>query len=109
MGILANLLFGGGADKEADIPQLLQAGAVLIDVRTPGEFAGGSIEGALNIPYDRIAQAIGQHTTDKSKSIIVFCHSGARSGAAKKALERAGYTNVINGGSLGRMRSILSR
>jgi phage shock protein E len=109
MGILANLLFGGGADKGADIAELINAGALVVDTRTPGEYSGGHIDGALNIPYNTIGKAIGQHTTDKSKSIIVYCHSGARSGAAKKSLEQAGYTNVVNGGSLHRMRSQLGQ
>ena len=109
MGILANLLFGGGADKDADIAELVKAGALVIDTRSPGEFAGGSIKGAVNIPYHIIGRSIGQYTADKSQDIIVFCHSGARSSAAKKSLEQAGYTNVVNGGSLNRMRGQLGQ
>jgi rhodanese-related sulfurtransferase len=109
MGILAKLLFGGGADKEADIPELIKSGALLIDARTPGEFAGGHIEGAINIPHNTVAREIQNHETDKTKSIIVYCQSGGRSAAAKKALESAGYTNVVNGGSLHRMRTVLGQ
>jgi phage shock protein E len=106
-GILAKLLLGGKADKGADIPGLIRKGAMVIDTRTPGEFSHGHIEGALNIPYNAIDRKIGSHTSDKSKQIIVYCHSGARSGAAKKILLNAGYTNVVNGGSLHRMRGQL--
>lgn len=109
MGILANLLFGGGADKDADVPALIKSGALVIDTRTAGEFAGGHIDGALNIPYDIIAGAIGQQKTDKSKAIIVYCHSGARSASAKRTLNKAGYTNVVNAGSLHRMRKLLAK
>ncbi|WP_372806766.1 rhodanese-like domain-containing protein [Pontiella sp.] len=109
MGLLANLLLRGGADKDADIPQLIQDGALVVDTRTAGEFNGGHIEGAINIPYDRITNGIGQHTTDKAKEIVVYCHSGSRSGSAKAALLSAGYTNVVNGGSLSRMRSVLAK
>ncbi|VGO16191.1 Thiosulfate sulfurtransferase PspE [Pontiella desulfatans] len=108
MVLLANLLFGGGVDKDADIPTLVKNGALVIDTRTPGEFGSGHIEGAINIPYDIVARAIDQRITDKSKSIIVYCHSGARSGAAKEALANAGYTNVVNAGSLNRMRKLMA-
>ena len=107
-GILAKLLLGGKADRKADIPGMIKKGALVIDTRTGGEFSQGHIEGALNIPYDAIAGKIGAHTKDKSKPIIVYCRSGARSGAAKRTLEHAGYTNVVNGGSLHRMRKHLA-
>lgn len=109
MGILANLLFGGGADKDVDIKAMVESGALVVDTRSPGEFSHGHIEGAFNIPYNVIAGKIGALTEDKSKPIIVYCHSGARSGAAKHALEKAGYTNTINGGSLHRMRKLLAQ
>jgi len=107
MGILANLLFGGGPDKDVDIPELIQAEALVIDVRSAGEFAGGHIKGAINIPHNVIAQEIGNYESDKTKTIIVYCHSGARSAVAKQSLIQAGYTNVVNGGSLHRMQKIL--
>ena len=81
----------------------------MIDVRTVGEFSGGHIEGAINIPYDVISHEIGKHEIDKAKSIIVYCKSGARSAAARKSLEHAGYTNVINGGGLHQMRKLLNQ
>jgi len=109
VGILAKLILGGKADRNADIPGLIKDGAVVIDTRTVGEFSQGHVEGALNIPYNAIAAKIGAHTEDKSRQIIVYCHSGARSGAAKRALVHAGYTNVVNGGSLHRMRKILGQ
>lgn len=104
LGIFAKLMLGGKADKGVDIPGLIKKGALLIDTRTPGEFSHGHIEGAVNIPYDVIAKGIGKHTTDKSKSIIVYCRSGARSSMAKKRLLRAGHTHVVNGGGLHHMQ-----
>lgn len=109
MGLLGNLLLRGGADKGADIAERIGQGALVVDTRTAGEYAGGSIEGAVNIPYDIIARSIGQYETDKSRPIVVFCHSGARSSAAKKQLEQAGYTNVVNGGGIGHMRRQLGK
>jgi len=107
MSILGNLILRGGADKGLDLAALVKDGALVIDTRTPAEFAGGHIEGALNIPYDTIAAAIGNYEQNKARSIIVYCHSGARSAAAKKALEHAGYTHVVNGGGLHHMKHAL--
>ncbi|MBN2162679.1 MAG: rhodanese-like domain-containing protein [Pontiellaceae bacterium] len=107
MSLLGNLLFRGGADKGTDIPALIKDGALVIDTRTAGEYAGGHIEGAVNIPYDIIRNVICKHAKDKSKSIIVYCQSGSRSGMAKRALEQAGYTNVVNGGGLHHMQHAL--
>ena len=105
-GIFAKLMLSGKADKGADIPGLLKKGALLIDTRTSGEFSHGHIEGALNIPYDIIAEKIEKHTADKSKPIIVYCRSGSRSSIAKQTLIRTGHTQVVNGGSLHRMRKL---
>lgn len=107
MSLLGNLLFRGGADKDVDIPVLIKNGALIIDTRSASEFAGGHIEGAINLPYDTISNVIEKHETDRSRSIIVYCHSGARSGIAKKQLEQAGYNSVVNGGSLHHMQRAL--
>lgn len=91
------------------IPALMKDGALVVDVRTAAEFAGGHIEGAVNIPYSIVASGIQEYQTDKSRPVIVYCHSGARAGVAKKLLHDAGYTNVINGGGYSSMRARLSR
>jgi len=109
MGILGNLFLRGGADKGIDIPGLVKSGALVIDTRTAHEFAGGHIEGAINLPHDMIGNTIEQHETDKSKAIIVYCHSGMRSAAAEKTLQLKGYTNVVNGGSLHHMKQALNQ
>lgn len=107
MGLLLNLLFGGRADKDADIPALITNGAVVIDVRTANEFSGAHIEGSINIPYHVIIRDIAQHEKSKASAVIVYCHTGARSAAAKRSLVSIGYTNVINGGSLHRMHKLM--
>jgi rhodanese-related sulfurtransferase len=109
MGLLTNLFVGDRADKETNIPALIKDGALVIDTRSPGEFSGGHIAGAINIPHNIISKVIAQHTSNKSRSIIVYCHSGGRSAAAKQTLEQAGYTHVVNGGSLDHMRKILTK
>ena len=102
MGLLS-LLFGGGASK-ADLPAMIHDGALLIDARSPHEFSGGHIEGAVNIPHHLISEKIAGHETDPSRPIVVYCHSGGRSALAVKALKKAGYQQVENGGAFSMLR-----
>jgi len=87
-------LFGGST---ADLAQLIKEGAVIIDVRTPGEFGSGHVKGSINIPLDQIAAKAD--SLKKHKNIIVCCRSGNRSGQAKRILNAKGFTNIENGGS----------
>ena len=96
MSILGNL-FGSMAGVDKDLP----TGAVLIDVRNPGEYAMGYIEGAISLPLDRIGQTVESRVPDKNTPIIVYCVSGARSAAARSGLIKLGYVNVSNGGGIG--------
>ena len=77
--------------------KLVAAGAVLVDVRSPGEFASGHIEGALNIPVNEIGARLSE--LPKDKPIVVYCAAGARSGVAAGTLAEAGY-DVRNLGKL---------
>ncbi len=94
MSILQSL-FGGG--QTADLKNVIEQGAFLVDVRTPGEFLEGHVKGSVNIPLDTVPAQLAKFK-DK-KNIIVFCRSGARSSQAKSILEQNGFTNVINGGT----------
>jgi len=71
-----------------------------IDVRTAAEYADGHVSQAVNIPYEEITGRIGEVTGDKDALIYVYCRSGRRSGIAKEALEQAGFSKVVNLGSL---------
>lgn len=75
--------------------------ALIIDVRSPGEFASGHVDGALNLPLDRFAQEHANAAPDPSRQIIVYCQSGARSGQAARFLQQMSYEKVVNGGSPG--------
>lgn len=83
----------------SDLKQLVKAGAKLVDVRSPGEYAGGHIDGAINIPLDQVARRLADFGP-KDQPIIVYCRSGARSGQAQKSLENAGFKEVYNLGSI---------
>lgn len=75
-------------------------GPIIIDVRTQAEWNDGHMEGAMLIPYDLIAERIGNVVKDKSQRIYVYCRSGRRSKIAKETLEKNGYKNIVNLGSL---------
>lgn len=80
-----------------DLKSIIEDGAFLVDVRTPGEFHGGHVKGSVNIPLDSIHNQLSKFKN--KKNIIVFCRSGARSGQAKTILQQNGFDNVINGGT----------
>jgi len=73
-------------------------GAQMVDVRTPQEFAQGAIPGSVNIPLQVINAAY--QNLDKTKPVIVFCRSGARSAQAQSFLQQEGFDNVHNLGSI---------
>ena len=69
---------------------------IIIDVRTPGEFANGRIAGAKNIDF-YTADFINQFEQfDRSEPLAVYCRSGNRSGQALELLRQAGFTDVVN-------------
>ena len=94
MGFFSSIF---GAKDNSNVTEAIKAGAFLVDVRSAGEFASGSVKGAVNIPLDKIASQLAKFKG--KKSIVVFCQSGGRSGQAKSILEQKGIQNVINGGS----------
>jgi rhodanese-related sulfurtransferase len=88
-------LFGFG--PKVDYALLVKQGAVILDVRSKSEYSGGHIRGSINIPVDQLHNN-AHRFSDKNKTIITCCASGARSGAAKSILKGKGYTQVYNGG-----------
>ena len=88
-------LFGMG--PKTDYSQLVKEGALILDVRTKGEYASGHIKSAMNIPLDQLGSGLSK-LKDKNRSIICCCASGMRSGSAASMLKSRGYTNVYNGG-----------
>ena len=87
-----------GMGPSVDYAQLIKAGAIIIDVRSKGEFTGGHVKGSLNIPLDQLSGNLNK-LKNKNQGIITCCASGMRSASAKGLLSQAGYTQVYNGGS----------
>ena len=73
---------------------------ILVDVRSPEEYASGYLQGARNIPHDRIGVEIAAVAPDKSARIILYCRSGRRANTALETLRAMGYTDVSNYGGL---------
>jgi phage shock protein E len=86
----------------------IPANTVILDVRTPGEFAGGHLEGAINLPVDQIGSA-AKVLSDKSTPVVVYCASGGRSRSARIALMAAGHTQVDDAGGIGNAAKVLNR
>jgi phage shock protein E len=85
----------------------LKSGALVIDVRSPGEFSSGHLTNAINLPLDEIETALPQRVKDKNQVLLLHCASGMRSGMAKSKLNGMGYTNAFNLGSYGRAAEIV--
>ena len=67
---------------------------VLLDVRTPEEFAAGHIPGAVNIPHDQLPNRLAELAGAKDKEVVVYCRSGRRSAIAQEALTKEGFESV---------------
>jgi rhodanese-related sulfurtransferase len=85
---------------------LVKEGAIILDVRSKGEFEGGHIKGAINIPLDILPAKVSTLGT-KDTPIITCCMSGGRSTLAKNILLKAGYHHVHNGGGWHTLHNIL--
>jgi len=83
------------------LPELLRAGAQVIDVRTPAEFASGHASQSRNIPLDELGGRFQE--LDPQKWVIVCCASGSRSATARRFLQRHGFAQVFNAGSWRRL------
>ena len=82
---------------------------VLLDVRTPEEFAEGHIAGAVLLPYDEVEQKAAGMLPEKEKPIIVYYRSGRRSAIAAAALRGLGYKDVKDFGGISRWKGALER
>lgn len=89
---------GGPRMPTQTLKQLIEDGAVVLDVRTREEFASGAYPGALNIPVQELAQRIQEVPT--GRHVVVYCAAGARAAMAVQALKAAGYPAVTNCGGL---------
>jgi rhodanese-related sulfurtransferase len=103
------LMKKAGQISAADAQAYLKNGALVIDVRSPGEFNSGHLAKAINIPLDEIETAVPKRVKDKNQVLLLHCASGMRSGMAKSKLKGIGYINAFNLGSYGRAAEIVGK
>jgi rhodanese-related sulfurtransferase len=97
VALLLSALLGVGCERSpaahaidgAGAHRLVAAGATLLDVRTPEEFAGGHVEGARNVPVDELTAGLA--SVPRGRPVVVYCASGMRSARAAAELARAGF------------------
>jgi phage shock protein E len=87
---------------KALLPELMKNGAVLVDVRSAAEFAGGNAPGSVNIPLGELGSRLKE--IPASAPVVLCCASGTRSGMAKMMLKKNGYKQVFN---IGKWRNLL--
>jgi phage shock protein E len=95
--VIAPVMAGGGDPEAASQAwPMIEAGALVIDVRSPEEFAGGHLEGAINIQWhdsEAIAHAIG---INKQRQVVMYCRSGNRANKSITKMKALGYNNIFN-------------
>ncbi|MCP4044442.1 MAG: rhodanese-like domain-containing protein [Gammaproteobacteria bacterium] len=99
-------LMAGGGDPEAAKKAwpMIEGGALLVDVRSKGEFDKGHLDGAIHIDWDNtkaLIQAIGMNT---QRPVVFYCRSGNRAGKSIVELKTRGYTNIFNATGLDALR-----
>ena len=83
--------------------------ALVVDVRSPGEFADGHVAGSINLPLSDFAAQACCVLLQRDAPVILCCVSGARSDMAAQWLRTQGYTQVSNGGGVGAVALKLGR
>jgi rhodanese-related sulfurtransferase len=108
--LLSAALLGAGGCR--DSAQFAQAGQItaaelaqraitsptplILDVRSPPEYAAGHVPGAVNIPHSELAGRLGELGIDKSDEVVVYCLGGQRAVLAQQVLAKAGYSDVLH-------------
>jgi rhodanese-related sulfurtransferase len=91
----------GGASHDVAASWLLHRiesgdAPLVLDVRTPGEFAAGHLPGALNIPHDRLGERLAEIAGRRAGDVVVYCERGPRAARAAALLAAAGFTSVLH-------------
>ena len=92
-----------------DVLLAIEHEALIVDVRTPEEFADSHYPGAINIPHESILDGLNQLGVKGDASVILYCRSGNRSGQAEQALHEKGFTEAMNAGGLEALLSATGR
>jgi phage shock protein E len=108
--LIASLICAGGMANpppsdgaplisQADLLERLEArdpDLVVLDVRTPAEFAAGHVPGARNVSHDQLAARLGELSSLREKRVVLYCRSGRRTLLAVDTLRKAGFTKLLH-------------
>jgi len=92
---------GGDVVDPAEAHRLVDAGALLLDVRTAEEFSTGHLPGATNVPVQELESRLSE-VGDQNRPVVVYCRSGARSARASGILRAHGFRSVSDLGAMSR-------
>lgn len=83
---------------QAELMQRIQTNqsGLILDVRSPEEYAEGHIPGAVNIPHDQLGSRLAEIAVHKNKDIVLYCRSGKRAGIAANTLQAAGFSKLLH-------------
>ena len=95
LGILLFIVLKYTKSNKKDFKELLNQGAIIIDVRTESEYKSGHLKNSINVPLKDLTYRINEF--DKKDNIVTVCAAGMRAESAKKFFESRGF-NVANGG-----------
>jgi len=103
LAVIAVRVFAkSSAAEPARVAEKVKGGAVILDVRTPAEFAAGHVANAVNIPVQELAGRVGE-VGPTNRAVVVYCRSGNRSAKATRILVDAGFGDVTDAGGMHNM------
>ena len=97
-----------GIAPVVNFSEMVRQGAIVLDIRSPKEYANGHLNGAINISVDTLRNNFNL-LQDKDSFIITCCASGMRSAMAINILKSNGYTQVYNGGSWSSLKNKINK
>ena len=102
--LISPVMAAGDPEAARKAWPMIENGALVIDVRSAQEFAGGHLDGAIRIDWDDTDALITAIGSDKQRQVVFYCRSGNRAGKAIAHLKLGGYTNIFNATGLGALK-----
>lgn len=102
--LISPVMAAGDPEAARKAWPMIESGALVIDVRSAEEFAGGHLDGAIHIDWDDTDALIKAIGSDKQRQVVFYCRSGNRAGKAIAHLKLGGYTNIFNATGLGALK-----
>ena len=88
--------FAGKWDQAEALRKIQNQQVVVIDVRSPEEYAAGHVPGAINMPHNTLDEHADTLADLKGKDLLLYCHSGRRAGMAESELTEKGFENLYH-------------